>query len=115
MYEELHPPATRRVSERIHLYMIDLCFSDSVKGALRCAQHDGIIGGAISIAVIGESHENEKELYEQQIRRTKNVQSLGGDPKDVLGLSWGLSIGDIAAPLSPICLRRELSLSVAYG
>lgn len=88
--------------------MIDLCFSDSVKGALRCAQHDGIIGGAISIAVIGESHENEKELYEQQICRTKNVQSLGGDPKDVLGLSWGLSIGDIAAPLSPICLRREL-------
>lgn len=96
--------------------MLDVCFSDSMKGALRYAQHCGnTLGGATAIGVIGQGKlhwwQRRKALKKAQAERReleKQAISLGGTSEDVLGLSFNFSCGDIAAPLDlEECPRKQ--------
>lgn len=90
--------------------MIELCFSDSVKGALRCAQHCDSDGGGVSgIATIGGSDFQEKKQKKiPKQNRCHPITPLDSEYDDVLGLSLNLSCGDIAEPLSVSCRRQKL-------
>ena len=97
--------------------MLEVCFSDSVKGALALAQHcdRDKIGGAIGFITdlkgpaawlakgkaLGEYKKSQKEL-------AKIAVPLGGRQEEIAGLSFGLSEGDIQAPILPgECPRKE--------
>lgn len=91
--------------------MLEVCFSDSVKGALTLAQHCGndVIGGAVSVITdkkgLFSFFAKRKALKEYKKRRSqlqKSAVPLGGRREDILGISFGLSEGDIQ---SPICLE----------
>ena len=85
--------------------MIDVVFSDSEKGAMRCGQHfTKDIGGATAIAVIGTNGEQPtqeeidvalSDVKRRQEQEQRNGKSLGGKAEDVVGLSFALDIGDI--------------------
>lgn len=96
--------------------MIELCFSNAVKGCLRVAQHCGA-GGAGAVGLIYQAPEGappsdaEYAAALDQARRTVKAQnrravSLGGQPSDVLTLSLGLDQGDLREPLGEA--RRAL-------
>lgn len=93
--------------------MLEVCFSDSVKGSLRCAQHCGE-GSASAIGVIvagGNRKEKKKALIQakrEQEQRRKEAVPIGGNSEDVAGLSFGFSTGDIQAPLERNGPRWEL-------
>ena len=86
--------------------MLELCFSDSVKGALVMAQHcGGPFTGAISVFATGPisrrtRREALKKARAEAEERARRAIPLGGRPTDVLGLSLGLSMGDIQAELT---------------
>ena len=96
--------------------MLEVCFSDAVKGALLMAQHCGgrRPGGAVS--VITDRRGPLASLAKlREIRRYRKRQAalqrqavpLGGRREDVVGLSFGLSEGDIRAPIAAgDCPRR---------
>ena len=95
--------------------MLELCFSRSVLGSLRVAQHCGTGLIAVGVAFSGEGPvpEDIRRKAEEQARlkaaeRQKNAVSLGGDPEDVLCLSLALGYGDIQAPLGESCPRRDI-------
>ncbi len=97
--------------------MLDVCFSDSMKGSLHYAQHCGNSSGrAASVGVIGAG----KISWWQRLKALKRARAemreleklavpLGGSWEDVVGLSFDLSYGDIAAPLdAEDCPRRDI-------
>lgn len=93
--------------------MLEVCFGDSVKGALRCAQHCGEAAiGAVGVFSIGGRAEKKKVWKEEKTKleqRLKTAVPLGGDAGDVIGLSFLLSMGDIKSPLEEgDCPRREV-------
>lgn len=99
--------------------MLELCFDDSTRGALKVAQHcTEAIGTGVFGVVLAERDGKRPSLRERrrvlrQVRREaeerrKSAVSLGGDPGDVLALSLGLDQGDIRAPLAAECPRKEL-------
>ena len=99
--------------------MLELCFDDSTRGALRCAQHcaETVGGGAFGV-VLAERDGKRPSLRDRrqalrQIRREaeerrRHAVSLGGAPSDVLALPLGLDQGDIQSPLAAECPRKEL-------
>ena len=97
--------------------MLEVCFSDSAKGGLSVAQHCGgdVIGGAVSVITnrkgLAGFFAKRKVLREYRKRREelhKLAVPLGGSREDIIGLSFGLSEGDIASPISEgDCPRRE--------
>ena len=97
--------------------MIEVVFSDSEKGSMRIGQHfENEIGGAVSIAIIGSDgkqpsqEEYDTALAEAKRRREQELRDgkpLGGQPGDVIGLSFLLDMGDIASPVTDAS-RREL-------
>ena len=99
--------------------MLEVVFSESARGSMRCAQHCG--GGPDEFSAFGFfsnglQPDQEKEMREKALRewkkRQRNAVSLGGNPTDVFGLSFTLSIGDIAAPLES-GPRRDLIFRMA--
>ena len=93
--------------------MLELCFSLSVRGSLRVAQHCGTGPLAVGAVFFGEDSVPESVRREAEARarweageRQKNAVALGGIPEDVLCLSLGLCFGDIQAPLGEDCPRR---------
>lgn len=97
--------------------MLEVCFSDSVKGALHYAQHcKNSIGGASCIAVIGRgklSWWQRKKAEAKAPARQQKLQAqavpLGGCKEDLASLSFDFSIGDIAAPFGDEnCPRQQL-------
>ncbi|HWR23329.1 MAG TPA: DUF3658 domain-containing protein [Feifaniaceae bacterium] len=93
--------------------MVEVVFSNSEKGAMRCAQRFSGIGGASAIGVIGQPESGQdydaalseaKRRLEQEWKRGK---PLGGRSEDVTGLSFALDIGGIASPVTGAS-RREL-------
>ncbi|MEG1175607.1 MAG: DUF3658 domain-containing protein [Ruthenibacterium sp.] len=88
--------------------MLEVCFGDSVKGALRCAQNvGGSCGGAMGIAVIGGGRlhwwQRRKMLAKARAEQRALEQgaiALGGTKEDLVGISFDESEGDIAAPLT---------------
>jgi hypothetical protein len=95
--------------------MVEVCFSTSVKGALHLAQRgfQGYHAGAVGIITDEKISRKERKRLEDKIRaeaeeRAKNALPLSGEPRKVLGLSFGLSMGDIQAPMEGDCPRRAL-------
>jgi hypothetical protein len=91
--------------------MLEVCFSDSSKGSLTFAQHCGndVIGSAIGfitdkkgLSAFFAKKKALKEYKKRQIELQKQAVSLDGKREDIVGVSFGLSEGDIK---SPICLK----------
>lgn len=98
--------------------MLEVCFNDSVKGALAIAQRCGdIIGGATSIGIISDKkgwssffakRKIRKEYKKRQAELQKQAVPLGGERKDIAGISFGFSEGDIKASITlEDCLRKD--------
>jgi hypothetical protein len=97
--------------------MIEVVFSDSEKGAMKCGQRfTNVIGGASAIGIIGSEvgqttqEEYDEALYEAKRRLEQEMRygkPLGGRQEDVIGLSFALDIGDITSPVNG-ALRRGL-------
>ena len=92
--------------------MLELCFDQSTRGALRVAQHCGG-GGKGAVGVIVAASDQEDPGAEQAARRAaealrrreareREAIPLGGNPGDVLTLSLGLDMGDIREPLGEV-------------
>lgn len=85
--------------------MLEVVFSDSVKGAMCLAQHccqDALVGIGVFCNEPLSPEEEKKEIERARrewLERQRNAIPLGGSIKDVFGLSFALSMGDIAAPL----------------
>ena len=93
--------------------MLELCFDQSTRGALRVAQHCGG-GGKGAVGVIVAASDQGDPVAEQAARRAaeafrrrqeeleREAVPLGGSPNDVLTLSLGLDMGDIREPLGEV-------------
>ena len=96
--------------------MLELCFSQSARGGLRCAQHCGGGGRKIIGVIMGrddgrpatrkEIRQAQKQAQQKREALDREAIPLGGTPSDVLGLSLGLDMEDIREPLGEA--RREL-------
>ncbi|MEA4846941.1 MAG: DUF3658 domain-containing protein [Clostridiaceae bacterium] len=99
--------------------MIEVVFSDSEKGSMKCGQRfSSNAGGAVGIAIIrSDGGQPTKEEYaaalaEAKLRRERELRDgkpLGGRPEDVIGLSFALDIGDIAVPITDASRRSLLA------
>ncbi len=87
--------------------MLEVVFSSSVEGTIKCAQHCGKqIGGIVSVGIFCEdgekkpSRKQQREAQrqaEQEMRRLREqAVPLGGTPQDVFCFPLGLSMGDIS-------------------
>lgn len=89
--------------------MLELCFGESVRGALRMAQHCGGRGRAVFGVVMSrdddapisgkELRKVRKQAQQRQEALAREAIPLGGAPSDVVALSLGLDLGDIREPL----------------
>ena len=96
--------------------MLELCFSQSARGGLRCAQHCGGGGRKVFGVIVGrddgrpatrkEIRQAQKQAQQKREALDREAIPLGGTAADVLGLSLGLDMGDIREPLGEA--RREL-------
>lgn len=96
--------------------MLELCFSQSARGGLQCAQHCGGGGRKIIGVIVGrddgrpatrkEIRQAQKQAQQKREALDREAIPLGGTPSDVLGLSLGLDMEDIREPLGEA--RREL-------
>ena len=96
--------------------MLELCFSQSARGGLRCAQHCGGGGRKVFGVIVGrddgrpatrkEIRQAQKQAQQKREALDREAIPLGGTPSDVLALSLGLDMGDIREPLGEA--RREL-------
>lgn len=91
--------------------MLEVCFTDSVKGSLLLAQHCGNdnIGGAVSVItdkkgllLFFAKRKAIKEYRKKQSELQKSAVPLEGKSEDLAGISFALSEGDIHAP---VCLE----------
>ena len=96
--------------------MLELCFSQSARGGLRCAQHCGGGGRKVFGVIVGrddgrpatrkEIRQAQKQAQQKREALDREAIPLGGTPSDVLELSLGLDMEDIREPLGEA--RREL-------
>ncbi len=97
--------------------MLEICFNDSVKGALTLAQNCGndVIGSAVGIITDKKGllsyfakRKAMKEYRKRQMGLQKLAVPLGGKREDIVGVSFGLSEGDIKSPIGlEDCPRKE--------
>lgn len=101
--------------------MVEVVFGDSARAVLRMAQHTG--SGTSSYAVIsttvhrfdgelvsfGKDSNQIEQFIQRQAERRKNAIPLSGSFDDVVGLSFMLPIGDIAAPLESGAQKELIS------
>lgn len=97
--------------------MLEICFNDSVKGSLAFAQHctNNVIGGAVGITTGKKglfaffAKRNALKAYDKKREELQTrAISLGGKKEDLVGISFGLSGGDIQAPFHlEDCPRKE--------
>lgn len=97
--------------------MLEVCFSNSVKGALAIAQHCGGEHLSTAYGVILGNEESIDESAKQEIieqfklqqeERARSAVSLGGNRDELIELSGIFSIGDIKSPIAQECPRKEL-------
>jgi hypothetical protein len=93
--------------------MLELAFSESVRGSLRCAQHYSPRGWVTRpiLQVSPAPAHLQTSLEQVRNRRAEEDargQALGGDPKDVLSLSFALDIGPISGPVDSPARRAQL-------
>lgn len=104
--------------------MLEICFNDSVKGALKMAQrctNSHSIGGGVGVITSSnkskllsfiEKRKALRQFKRERMELTNQAVSLGGNSKDVLGISFHLSEGDIVAPIElEQCPRKDFILS----
>ena len=97
--------------------MLEICFSDPVKACLAIAQHCGrdATGGAFAVITDKKGlagwllkHRAQREFKRREAELQKIAAPLGGSREDLVGLSLGLSEGDIRAPLrADVCPRKD--------
>lgn len=105
--------------------MLEICFNDSVKGALRQAQHCGKKHDGLTAVLVSSSKSKNKlkafwekrqalnEFKKNQKELQKTAIPIGGRREDILGISFYLSVGDIAAPITlEACPRKDLIFSL---
>lgn len=101
--------------------MLEVCFSDSVKGALLYAQNcDNIISESFNVISSSKgifSYFSKKLALRKYKKQRKELQrravSLGGKREDVVGISFSLSEGDIKSPIKfDDCPRKDYIKSV---
>ena len=88
--------------------MLELCFSQSARGGLRCAQHCGGGGRKVFGVIVGrddgrpatrkEIRQAQKQAQQKREALDREAIPMGGTPSDVLGLSLGLDMEDIRSP-----------------
>ncbi len=91
--------------------MLEVCFSDSVKGAISYAQHCnsnsagaiGVITDKKGIFAFFEKRRAVKEYKKRKKELQKIAVPLGGKREDIIGISFDLSQDDIS---SEICLEN---------
>lgn len=99
--------------------MIEVVFSDSEKGSMRCGQRfTSSIGAATAIGIICSDgkpplqEEYEAALAQAKFRQEQELRDgkpLGGQPQDVIGLSFVLDIGDISLPVTDASRRALIA------
>ena len=103
--------------------MVEVVFSESACGSLKCAQSFGrgeYTGGLLGIVLEpsdGEPSEEEiaqlqRRAEEEHRRKWEQARPMGGRAQDVYGFSLGLSLGDISETI-PGPIRRQVLC--AYG
>lgn len=101
--------------------MLEVCFSDSVKGSLKMAQNCGgkfngavgFIGDKKNLFSFFEKKKALKAFKKRQEELEKRAVPLGGCMKDIVGVSFGLSQGDIKEPIIfDDCPRKEHTYSM---
>lgn len=99
--------------------MIDIVFGDSACGSLKMAQHYGIGKFTSSIEVFVTSGDGsepaeeeiivaQREAEERERLEWDNATPMGGNPADVYGFAYGLSIGDISESIPGEKRRQTL-------
>lgn len=97
--------------------MLEVVFSDSEKGALRCAKHDFLNGsvGAISVIISGKRKPSKREyrkiiqeIKQQEQETMQQGKPLGGKMDDVIGLSFFLDMGPIQGDVTDSTQKRLL-------
>lgn len=94
--------------------MVEVVFSDSEKGSMRAAQHfKKEIGGVTSVLTSDGEQLSQKEYDETLAEINRRMEQewregkpLGGNPEDVIGLSFALDIGDISTSVTDLS-RKE--------
>nr|DAR72623.1 MAG TPA: protein of unknown function (DUF1835) [Caudoviricetes sp.] len=89
------------------LPVLEVCFSDSVKGALAMAQRCGkekvgavsVITDKKGVAALFAKRKAVREFRKRQAELAQAAVPIGGKREDIAGLSFGLSEGDIQAPI----------------
>lgn len=109
--------------------MLEVVFG-SVKGAMKAAQHCGqnVCAELVTVNVLSSDdetlspEEKKKEIekakqkfIERQRELERNAIPIGGNPKDVYGLAFALSIGDIAAPIDSDLRRDSINRWLTTG
>ena len=104
--------------------MLEICFNNSVKAALKIAQHCADGHSAAAIGVITSPNKNKlvsffekrkllRQYKRKQVELKKQAVSLGGNLKDVLEICPYLSEGDITTPINlEQCPRKDLFFSI---
>lgn len=96
--------------------MLEICFGDSVKGSLILAQNcHRSIGGVVSVITDKKGlsgffakRKALKEYRQKQAQLDKAALPLGGRREDIVSISFGLSTGDIKAPIcAGACPRKD--------
>lgn len=103
--------------------MLEVLFSDSAAGSMKCGMNrDTILGGASTFAVMGEGEalspekrrRMQREHEERERRRWAEAVPLRGDTRDILPFPLWLSIGPLdeegIGPLRESTLTRLLSI-----
>lgn len=97
--------------------MLEVCFGDSMKGALCWAQCGGqaVCSSAIGLIFFGDQKPGrrrrrtlQKRYRRRQAKLLAQAIPLGGKPEDIVSVSFDLSYGDIAQPIMRTdCPRRR--------
>lgn len=105
--------------------MLEIVFSDSACGSLKCAQHYGqgeYRQGCIGVFVTHEDGteatpeeiaEAQRQAEEQDRSAWAQAVPLGGNPGDVLGFALNLSVGDISEDVPGP--KRQAELTKLYS
>lgn len=105
--------------------MIEIVFSDSACGSLKMAQHYGdgsFVGSSVGVIIShtdgSEPTENEIRIAQQEAEdrarlEWENATPMGGNPSDVYGFAYGLSVGDISEDIPGE--KRRQTLEWLYG
>ena len=103
--------------------MVEVCFSDSVKGSLAVAQRCGkekvgavsVITDKKGVAALFAKRKAVREFRKRQAELAQVAVPIGGKREDIAGLSFGLSEGDIQVPILAEECPRKAHIRVIFA